>query len=66
MSHHHHHPHEGHSDGNHSKRKPIHHDWRFYAAGGLIFVALVIYLLSEDLSLRPGVPAAPAANSSTK
>jgi hypothetical protein len=57
---HHHHPHEGHSHGNPPKSKPIHHDWRFYAAAGLIILAMVAYLLSGDLLLRPKPLPAPA------
>jgi hypothetical protein len=60
MGKHHHHPHEGHGDGSreqHSKSKPIHHDWRFYAAGLCIFIALVIYLMSGDLVFQPHAPA---------
>jgi hypothetical protein len=63
MSHHHHHPHEGHSDGSHNQRsakKPLHHDWRFYAAGLCILVALVIYLLSGDLAFQPRLTPVPA------
>jgi hypothetical protein len=52
MSKHHHHPHEGHHSGLPS-RKPLHHDWRFYAAGALIMIALLIYLLTEDLAFTP-------------
>lgn len=52
MSKHHHHPHEGHHAGK-PAQKPLHHDWRFYAAGAIIMIALVLYLLSGDLSWRP-------------
>ena len=60
MAHHHHHPHEGHSSGNPPTRKPLHHDWRFYAAGLLILVALLIYLATGDLAFRPRAAVAPA------
>jgi hypothetical protein len=63
MSKHHHNPHEGHSSGNApgTGRKPLHHDWRFYAAGLCILVALLVYLLSGDLAFQPrvGTPAPP-------
>jgi hypothetical protein len=63
MSKHHHHPHEGHGSGK-PGRKPIHHDWRYYAAAMLIMLALVLYLLSGDLSMQPTImntQAAPSA-----
>ena len=56
MSKHHHHPHEGHHSGAPKAAKPMHHDWRFYAAGLLILVALMAYLLSLDLSTSPKAP----------
>jgi hypothetical protein len=62
MGKHHHHPHEGHSDGSHTSRpvnKPVHHDWRFYAAGLCILIALVVYLLSGDLAFSPRTPVSP-------
>ena len=64
MGKHHHHPHEGHGDGSrvqHSAKKPVHHDWRFYAAGLMILVALLLYLLSGDLAFQPRVAAPPAS-----
>lgn len=63
MSQHHHHHNKEHP---HHEAPPykIHHDWRFYAAGFLIMLALVAYLLSEDLAFRPSVP--PPANVSGK
>ena len=63
--HHHHNPHEGHSDGTHvqhSAKKPLPHGWFFYLAGFLILVALVIYLLSGDLVFTPRVTAPPAGS----
>jgi hypothetical protein len=62
MGKHHHRPQEGHSDGNPPGRKPLHHDWRFYAAGLCIFIALVIYLLSGDLAFQPRVAPPPAVS----
>jgi hypothetical protein len=59
MSKHHHHPHEGHHSGTPAARKPLHHDWRFYAAGLLILVALLIYLATEDLRFTPASPVQP-------
>ena len=65
MSEHHHHDHKGHHQNEgpqKSSYKPVHHDWRFYAAGLLIFVALLAYLLSGDLSWRPAVQTVPAVS----
>jgi hypothetical protein len=65
MGKHHHHPHEGHGSGTPPSRKPMHHDWRFYAAGLAILIALLIYLLSGDLAFQPRltpVPQTPIAN----
>jgi hypothetical protein len=42
-----------------SSRKPVHHDWRFYAAGLAILIALLLYLASGDLVFQPRVPAPP-------
>lgn len=33
--------------------KRMHHDWRFWVGMVLIFVALFIYVMSEDLSIQP-------------
>jgi hypothetical protein len=67
MSQHHHHDNKGHHHqeeqaSEKSGWKPVHHDWRFYAAGVLILLALVAYLLSADLRLRPAAPVAPTTN----
>jgi len=31
----------------------LHHDWRFWVAVILMFGAMIIYLMSDDLALRP-------------
>jgi len=33
----------------------LHHDWRFWVAVILMFGAMVVYLMSDDLAWRPGV-----------
>ena len=33
----------------------LHHDWRFWVAVLLMFGAMIIYLMSDDLARRPGV-----------
>jgi hypothetical protein len=42
--------------------KRAHHDWRFWAALLLMIAAMIVYVMSEDLSLRPRShpPASPA------
>jgi hypothetical protein len=61
--------HHGHQHGHaHAhKRKGFHKDWRTWFVVGLMLLAMVIYVLSMDESLRPGsdkqgqpMPAAPA------
>jgi hypothetical protein len=38
----------------------LHHDWRFWVAVILMFGAMVVYLMSDDLARRPGaLPQAP-------
>jgi hypothetical protein len=38
----------------------LHHDWRFWVAVVLMFGAMIIYLMSDDLAMRPrGMPQAP-------
>jgi hypothetical protein len=38
----------------------LHHDWRFWAAVILMFGAMVIYLMSDNLARRPAaLPQAP-------
>jgi hypothetical protein len=32
----------------------LHHDWRFWVAAILMFGAMIIYLMSDDLARRPG------------
>jgi len=52
MSKHHHHPDEGHGDGNSppSLRNHLHHNWFFYVSGIFILVALLGFILSGNLS----------------
>jgi hypothetical protein len=33
--------------------KRAHHDWRFWVAVFLMFAAMIIYVMSNDLALRP-------------
>jgi hypothetical protein len=33
--------------------KRAHHDWRFWVAFGLMLMAMVIYLMTADLSIVP-------------
>ncbi len=38
----------------------LHHDWRFWAAVILMFGAMIVYLMSDNLAWRPGLrPQAP-------
>jgi hypothetical protein len=53
MGKHHHNPHEGHRSGVPSGGKPLHHDWRFYAAGFFILIALLAFIFSGNLAWRP-------------
>jgi hypothetical protein len=52
MSKHHHHPNEGHGDGNpaSSIRGHLHHNWFFYVSGIFILVALLGFIFSGNLS----------------
>ena len=57
----HHHNH-GHHHGPAWKR--LHRDWRLWVVVGLMLAAMLVYVLSDDESLRPGGPPgkpAPAA-----
>jgi uncharacterized integral membrane protein len=60
MSKHHHHPHEGHGAGNPpgTGRKHLRHTWFFYVAGFFLLLALLGFILSNNLSSVPG-PVAP-------
>ena len=60
MSHHHHHPHEGHSEGNPPGEKPLRHNWFFYVAGVFLVLALIGFILSNNLSNVPGLVSPPA------
>jgi hypothetical protein len=58
---HHHHPHEGHRSGTSpGGNKPMHHDWRFYAAGFFILLALLAFIFSGNLAWRPAGAPSPA------
>jgi hypothetical protein len=46
------------SNKNHHFHKPD-HDWRFWLGLILIFGSMFIYLITEDLSLRPRVQSPP-------
>jgi hypothetical protein len=53
-----HHQHVGpNSDGIHHDRRPYwkcaHRDWRFWIGVVLMLAAMFVYLMSDDLSLRP-------------
>ncbi len=49
--HEHQHEHHGHQ---HHKRKGIHKDWRAWFVVVLMLAAMVIYVLTQDESIRPG------------
>lgn len=45
--------------------KHAHRDWRFWIAVVLMLAMILVYVMTDDLSLRPGKPAiprTPAAN----
>jgi hypothetical protein len=45
MSHHHHHPHEGHTSGN-PRGTHMRHNWFFYLAGVMIFIGLIAFIIA--------------------
>jgi hypothetical protein len=52
----HDHQHSGDRDGGHTQPpywKRAHHDWRFLVGVFFMFAAIIIYVMSEDLALRP-------------
>ena len=53
---HRHHGERGHNS-DHQDRRPYwtraHHDWKFWVALSLMLAAMVIYVMSENLSFRP-------------
>jgi hypothetical protein len=63
MSHHHHHPGEGHGPGNPPNRGHLRHNWFFYVAGFFLLLALVSFVLSGNLAWRPALPPSPAPSS---
>ena len=54
-SHRHHGEHD--LDGGHQGQRPYwtraHHDWKFWVALSLMFAAMVIYVMSDNLAFRP-------------
>jgi len=54
-SHRHHGEHDHNSD--YQARRPYwtraHHDWKFWVALFLMLAAMIIYVMSDDLALRP-------------
>jgi hypothetical protein len=59
MTHHDHdHPHHGHDPHHGRKSKGLHKDWRTWLVVGLMLAAMLIYVLTLDESLQPGVPPA--------
>ncbi len=34
----------------------LHHDWRFWVAVILMFGAMIVYVMSDNLARRPGAP----------
>jgi len=62
----HEHSHSGHDHHDHPSKgkRPIHHDWRFWAVIAML-VGMAIYVMSMDEAVAPGVkpaqevPAAP-------
>ena len=59
----HHHGHDGHSP----YWKRAHHDWRFWVGMCLMFAAISMYVMSDDLSWLPrGRPRQPLPGSVAK
>lgn len=61
-----HHGHDHHEHGSaHPKKRPIHHDWRFWTAIVLMLAAMGAYVGTMDEAMPPGgkvgqeMPAAP-------
>lgn len=58
MSEHHHHRPASNGGGVHSIHVPYwkraHTDWRFWVGIILMFAAMIVYVMSEDLAWRPG------------
>ncbi len=62
MSHEHHHSEHKHHEHQPPRKRPIHHDWRFWVfsvAVVLMLVAMVFYVMTDDESLAPGGEAQP-------
>jgi hypothetical protein len=57
------HPHHDHKHSNpaqHSKNRGLHKDWRAWLVVLIMLAAMVIYVMSDNESLRPsGAPEAP-------
>jgi hypothetical protein len=57
-------------NGHHEPRpdpywKRAHHDWRFWVALLLMLGAMLIYLMTDDLSMVPHIRARPAQSGNT-
>jgi len=66
MSKHHHHPNEGHSEGEppRAARDHLHHNWFFYVAGFFILVALIGFILAGSPAWQlTAAPAQPVSSS---
>ena len=52
-----HHQYVDHDSDNHGFHRPYwkhaHHDWRLWVAVGLMLVAMLTYVMSDDLAWRP-------------
>ncbi len=54
-----------HAHPRHHMLRHVHRDWRFWVAVLLMLALVLVYVMTNSLSLRPGKPAnhpAPAAN----
>ena len=56
-------------DNEHRSHRPYwkraHHDWRFWVALLLMLGAMLIYLMTDDLSMVPHIRARPAQSGNT-
>ncbi len=50
-------PSQGHAHSRRPYWRHAHRDWRVWCAAVLMIVLMLVYVLTEDLSLRPGQPA---------
>lgn len=64
--HDHAHHHAGHGHGhNHPRKKPFHKDWRLWVVVALMLLAIVVYILTIDESMRPWRSTRPTERHST-